>query len=137
VVVTLARRIRLEVHENGIVVVGFVVKRRYGWSEITAFSPMPLSTGRPGFCGAVVVDGVNHEIGALGEPGLYSKLRELNALLEAKRASEGGTYAPPPLDYRRSDWTRRRLTLRLGPGAAWWPDRNDGSPSADQTDGDS
>ena len=115
------QRLRLEVRERGVVVVSFISKQRYAWSEITAFSPMPLSTGRPGFSGSVVVSGVNHEILALGEPGLYEKLRKLNALLIQHRPVGREAFVPPQLDGRRSDFTRRRMTLRLGPGAAWWP----------------
>ena len=120
-ILLISQRIRLDVRERGVVVVGFFAKRNYRWSEITAFSPMPLSTGSPGSIGSVVVDGVNHEILALGEPGLYGKLRELNGLLELSRVAEGAVRAPAPPDGRRSDFTRRRLTLWLGPGAAWWP----------------
>ena len=116
-----AQRVRLEVRERGVVLVSFISKRRYAWSEITAFSPMPLSTGRPGFSGSVVVSGVNHEILALGEPGLYEKLTKLNALLEQHRPVGEAAFVPPPPDGRRSDFTRRRMTLWLGPGAAWWP----------------
>lgn len=118
-----AQRLRLEVRERGVVVVSFISKQRYAWSEITAFSPMPLSTGRPGFSGSVVVSGVNHEILALGEPGLYEKLRKLNSLLDQSRSARGTVFVPPPPDGRRSDFTRRRMTLWLGSGAAWWPNR--------------
>jgi hypothetical protein len=120
VLTLLAGRIRLLAFEEGVVVGGFLVTRRFCWSEITAFSPMVLSTGKPGFTGAVVVDGVNHELLAVQEPGLYEKLRELNELLLASRG-DGVEHVPPTMDMRRSDWTRRRQTLWLGPGAAWWP----------------
>lgn len=121
VVMILAGRIRLEAFEEGVVVGGFVRTRRFRWSEITAFSPMVLSTGKPGSTGAVVVDGVNHELLAVQEPGLYEKLRELNEVLLASRGNDGAEHTPPTMDLRRSDWTRRRQTLWLGPGAAWWP----------------
>lgn len=122
-VLLLAQQIRLDVCEGGVVVAGFVSRRRYRWSDITAFSPMPLSTGKPGLSGSVVVAGVNHEILALGEPGLYEKLRELNGLLAQHRVSADESYVPSQPDDRRSDFTRRRLTLWLGPGAGWWPRR--------------
>jgi len=132
-ILLLSQRIRLDVREEGVVVVGFLSRRRYRWSDITAFSPMPLSTGKPGFSGSVVVSGVNHEILALGEPGLYEKLRELNGLLEQHRASTEESYVGVRVDGRRSDFTRRRLTLWLGPGAGWWPKRPPGADADDRS----
>jgi hypothetical protein len=132
-IVLLARRIRLEVREEGIVVGGFISSRRYRWHQITAFSPMPLSTGKPGISAAVVVDGVNHEILVLHEPGLYQTLRRLNEMMLRHQASTDPDHTSPLVDGSRSDWmrTRNRTTLWLGPGAAWWPRRYGGEPPRD------
>jgi len=134
-VAALSGRIRLLVCDGGIVVGGFLRTRRFRWSQITAFSPMVLSTGKPGVTGAVVVDGVNHEILAVQEPFLYDKLRDLNELLLAHRSPTGADHVAPTTDHRRSDWTRRRQTLWLGPGAAWWPAHRSDPPDRSDRSG--
>lgn len=86
-------RVCLRVGADGIEITNWLSIKRLRWSEIDGFDRMPLSSGRPGRTGAVVVGTRSFEILAIAGPCIDENIGWLNEVARMVKATPASSSA--------------------------------------------